>query len=224
MEIVIMKNFLAAALLLVSASGIAQAADPVFEDAPIAPVDVMTTHDWSGFYVGVHGGYGWGHGDTGIDDFDFDLDGGLVGAQLGYNFQTGPWVLGVETDIAYTWMEDSIDSPPFPEPATFTATLNWLGSTTGRVGYAMDRFLVYGKAGVAYGEHEIEISVPGPGVVEEETDWTVGWTAGVGAEYAFNEKLSGRLEYDYYDLGDAFDSDDYDFDAHVVKIGLNFNF
>jgi outer membrane immunogenic protein len=174
-----MKKFLLAGTALLALSGAATAADLTYEPAP-APVEPIVTEaafDWTGFYVGVHGGALFG-------DFTGDLDGlsgtgGLVGAQAGYNYQIDHWVIGVETDIAYSSLSDVAD-------------LDWLGKTTVRGGYAWDKFLVYAKGGVAYGDIKFA----------DESQWNVGWTAGAGVEYAFTNNLTAKLEYNYVDLGE----------------------
>jgi len=107
-----MKQYLLAGTALLALSGAACAADLTYEPAP-APVEPIVTEaafDWTSFYVGVHGG-------------------GLVGAQAGYNYQIDHWVIGVETDIAYSSLSDVAD-------------LDWLGKTTLRGGYAWDKFLL----------------------------------------------------------------------------------
>ena len=146
-----MRNILAAtsALLLLSAST-AFAADAV-EEVPEAPVAVDTLYDWSGIYIGAFGGYGWGNLDVdGLDD-GIDLDGGFAGAHIGYNFVAGAWVFGVELEFGWSGLSGDVEGLLLGAPAGVDADLNRLGSTTARVGYAMDNVLIYGKGGVAYG-------------------------------------------------------------------------
>ena len=201
-----MKKFLLAGAALLALSGAASAADLTYEPAP-APVEPIVTEaafNWTGFYVGVHGGALFG-------DFTGDLDGlsgtgGLIGAQAGYNYQIDHWVIGVETDIAYSSLSDVAD-------------LEWLGKTTVRGGYAWDKFLLYAKGGVAYGDIKFA----------DESQWNVGWTAGAGVEYAFTNNITAKLEYNYVDLGE---DDIGDFVPAVsggatgssVTAGLNFKF
>lgn len=200
-----MTKFLLAGVALIALTGAAAAADLTYEPAP-APEPIVTeaAFDWTGFYVGVHGG-------ALLGDFTGDLDGlsgtgGLFGAQAGYNYQIDQWVLGVETDLAYSSLSDIAD-------------LEWLGKTTVRAGYAWDKFLVYGRGGVAYGDVKFA----------DESQWAIGWTAGAGVEYAFTNNITARLEYNYVDLGEE-DLGDFDpaieggATGHAITAGLNFKF
>ena len=210
---------------LISASALAlgvtaaQAADLTYEPAPAPVVEAPAAFNWTGFYLGVHAGAALLDGDytDGAFGFSDDNTGFLGGVQAGYNWQFDNIVIGAQTDLAYTSAKISDDG--------FGAEnkLEWLGSTTARVGYAFDNFLVYGKGGVAYGQSKIEDAV----LAANDSQWHVGWTAGVGAEYAFTQNITGLLEYNYVDLG----SQDYlndavsaDLTTNVIKAGLNYKF
>ena len=180
--------------------------------------------DWSGFYVGLHGGYGWGRSqfDAPIDGTGtFDADGWLLGGLVGVNYQVGQTVFGLEADINWTDMNGSAACGAF----ACETDVPWLGTVRGRLGYAVDRFLPYVTGGVAFGK--VEANVPGIG---SDSDTRVGWTAGVGAEYAFTDRMSWKTEYLYVDLG-SFDcaacgvpTPDVDFKSHIVRTGLNLRF
>lgn len=217
-----MKNFLYAGVALVALTVTASAADLTYEPAP-APVAVAPVFDWTGFYVGVHGGGAWG---------DFNVEnvataGGstsaaLGGAQVGYNYQVDKWVFGIQTDLAYTGI--SQDSTIIPG-VNLNTKMNWLGSTTVRAGYAMDTWLFYAKGGVAYGEGEAKID----NFAYQNSNWHTGWTVGGGVEKAFTKNITGLLEYDYYDLGNAdyntpFGGVNAKFTNNVVKVGINYKF
>src|ERR1700712_410467 len=156
-----MKNLLLASVAVLAIGSTASPADLTYEPAPAAVGPVVSpVFDWNGFYVGVQGGAAFG-------DFTKDFDGinstgGLFGAQAGYNYQMDHWVVGVETDIAYSSLSDVAD-------------LDWLGKTTARVGYAFDNVLFYGRGGVAYGDLKYA----------NDSAWALGWTAGAGVEYGF---------------------------------------
>ncbi|MBB5753642.1 outer membrane protein [Prosthecomicrobium pneumaticum] len=208
-----MKKLLLAGAASLALTGAAAAADLTYEAPPaVAPAPVISSSvfNWSGFYAGVHGGWGWTTAD--VDSFgDVDGDGFLVGVQGGYNWQMDQFVFGLETDFSYADISGS--------EAGFDGDLNWLGTTTGRIGYAMDNVLVYAKGGVAYGEGEADSGVA------DESNWHVGWTAGAGLEYGFTQNVTGRLEYSYVDLGsENYLGTDVDFTTHIVKAGLNFKF
>jgi outer membrane immunogenic protein len=213
-----MKRFLLAGVALLAWSGAAAAADVAINEPIPAPAPVEPAgFDWNGFYAGVHGGVGWGGGTKDADFLD-SVSGGLFGVQLGYNHQVdNPWLVGFETDIAYSGLRDNAGD--------VALDLNWQGSTTARIGFAYDKWLFYGKGGVAYGD--IEASAAGVG---SDSQWAIGWTAGAGVEYGFTPNLTGRLEYDYVDLGSKTvlegtpSEADVGLTSNAVKAGLNYKF
>lgn len=187
---------------------------------------------WSGFYGGLHAGYGWGTTEwsqPGLTTGDMRMKGAVVGGQLGYNFQVQNFVAGIETDIAWSGIKAS-------EAATGCAatcdTKNlWLGTTRARVGVPMGpagAWLPYIAGGVAYGE----ISVSDTAAVTITRKKTqVGWTAGAGVEYMLAPAWSARLEYLYVDLGSFTtigDGTSPPFDvkyrSNIVRAGANFHF
>ena len=199
----------------------AQAADLTYEPAPVVAAAAPAAFNWTGFYLGVHAGAAIVDGDYNVDGFGFSDDntGFLGGVQAGYNWQFDNIVIGAQTDFAYTSAKISDDSVGAENK------LEWLGSTTARVGYAFDNLLVYGKGGVAYGQSKIQDTV----FNVDDSKWHTGWTAGVGAEYAFTQNITGLLEYNYVDLG----SQDYNLDGvgasadlttNAIKAGLNYKF
>jgi outer membrane immunogenic protein len=180
--------------------------------------------NWSGFYVGLHGGYGWGR-----SQFDapaagtgtFSANGWLFGGLAGVNYQAGQAVLGLEADINWTDLSGSAPCGAF----TCGTETPWLGTVRGRLGYAIDRFLPYITAGGAFGK--VEANVPGVG---SASDTRIGWTVGAGAEYAFAPNMSWKTEYLYVDLG-SFDcaacgapTPEVSFKSHIVRTGLNIRF
>ena len=135
------------------------------------------------------------------------------GAQAGYNFQSGPWVFGVEGDIEATGAEDTFAPWKFSNP--------WFGTIRGRAGYALNNILFYGTGGLAFGDLRGETF----GLAESHT--TAGWTAGVGAEFGFARNWSAKLEYLYVDLANSpFSitgaSNGYRFGT--VRVGVNYHF
>ncbi|MCX5576703.1 outer membrane protein [Kaistia terrae] len=206
----------------------AQAADLTYEAAPVAAAPAA--FNWTGFYLGVHAG-------AAITDFEFSSPqnlgpdfsdnntGFLGGVQAGYNWQFDNIVVGLQTDFAYTSAKVSLGDIGAGE---VEQKLEWLGSTTARIGYAFDNLLVYGKGGVAYGQSKFELPVGG-GLSLQDSQWHTGWTAGVGAEYAFTQNLTGLIEYNYVDLGSQdynflFANADVDLTSNVIKAGLNYKF
>lgn len=204
---------LAAGTAAVAISTSAFAADlPVYQAEPayVAPV----AYDWTGLYVGVNGGYVFGDSDFGLDP-----DGWMIGGTVGYNQQFGQWVAGIEADLAYTDVDDSVSVGV----ASASFDLDYLATVRGRIGYAWDRTLLYATGGVAFGRTSVRLD---NGVVAVRSrDTSVGWVVGAGVEYAFTDNWSAKAEYNYIDLGDVdAPGGDVDFNAHVVKVGLNYKF
>lgn len=162
---------------------------------------------WTGFYVGGHAGLMTGNtegtpklGDRELDRFfstDYDMNGGLFGGQVGYNYQFGLGVIGIEGSFAGSTAEGDGQSGVI---LTSQRELDWLATVTGRIGYAMGRSLVYAKGGVAWGELQTDVSIGGINILSgDETH--VGWTAGLGVEHALTDRVTVRVEYAHIDLG-----------------------
>jgi outer membrane immunogenic protein len=147
---------------------------------------------WTGFYLGLNGGGGWGRS---IWDRSgqFDLSGGVIGGTAGFNWQTGQVVLGIEGDV--DWSGVSGTTSTFC-PAGCTTRNDWLGTLRGRVGYAFDRFLPYLTGGLAAGD--IHGTTPG---FAGATQTNLGWTVGAGLEVAIAGNWSAKAEYLYVGLG-----------------------
>lgn len=198
---------------------------------PIAPLELP--FDWSGFYVGVNGGYGLGQGDATLVTNglpapvnlppnipgklnDLSTDAFLGGVQVGYNAQFGVWVFGLEGDIDYFNGNDkvSVDWPLGRN--SIEVEYNWLATARARAGYAYDRLLIYATGGVAFADidttyaYSRAIPFAGSGS-HSDSSTSVGWTAGLGAEYAFTSNWSVKIEGLYADFG----SDDAKFDQDV---------
>jgi len=218
--------------LMVLATGSASAADlprqmPVRAPAYFAP----PPYNWTGFYVGINGGGGWG-----TSKWDppfpgsFDVSGGVVGGTVGYNWQFGTWVAGVEGDLDWSNIKGSTTAGICVTPACEMRN-NYLGTVRGRMGYAFDRFLPYVTGGLAVGN--VKASSPGLTTVD---DTNAGWTAGAGVEFAVAGNVTAKVEYLYVDLGNVTcgigsacyggvtASNKADFTTNMVRGGLNFRF
>jgi outer membrane immunogenic protein len=157
---------------------------------------------WNGFYVGAHLGGVWSSA-TWTDPLSNLSDNPqpsafLGGAQVGVNWQTDSWVLGAEATISGMRLEGhAIDGAGFAH----TIRANYLVTTTGRLGYAFDRFLVYAKGGAAFTGEYNDVTIPRSlRVASTGTLTQVGATVGGGAEYMFDTNWSARLEYDFIDF------------------------
>ena len=198
-------TFALAAAVAFMATALAQAADIAARPPAQAYQPAMKSFDWTGFYIGINGGYGggrssWSDAAVGTDSNRFSTSGGTLGGQLGYNWQVGSAVLGVETDM--NWMNAKGSTGSGGVCATdgggsCQTQQSWLGTTRARIGYAFDRWLPYITGGVAYGD----IRATQPTGTSSSTK--TGWTAGAGVEYGITQNWSAKLEYLHADLGTA---------------------
>lgn len=220
----------------------AQAADVISEPTP-APVAERFAYDWSGPYIGIHGGIGGGKFDNsytietefGLDGFNISdrAFGAFGGAQIGYNYQLAPnWVAGVEADISASGIKaEHSESYLDGYSSRYAIEIDWFGTLRGRLGYAQDNVLFYGTGGGAYGRTAYSRS-NSDGRDEALADTNLGWTAGAGVEYGITDKVTLKTEYLYVDLGGlkatdlVFTGDRIEIDAafHTLKAGLNYNF
>jgi len=210
-----MKKILLSSVALLGLATGALAADLPSRRAPAPIIAAVPVFTWTGFYVGVNAGYGWNANDSitvGGLTFDLDDEGGFVGgAQAGYNYQIGSFVVGLEGDIQYADFggDDRFDFDGDGILDDDFNTSDWFGTVRARAGVAFDRSLIYATGGFAFADN------------------ATGWTVGGGLEYAFTNNLSAKVEGLYVSL----DQDDNNFlgidsDAEfgVVRAGLNFRF
>jgi outer membrane immunogenic protein len=206
-----------AALLGLGVATAASAADlPRKAPAYVAPVG----YNWTGFYLGVNAGYGWTS-----SDFGGDANGFVGGGQIGYNWQAlgSPLVLGIEADFQGA----DISTSTTIGAASVSAKANAFGTVRARIGYAWDRFMVYGTGGWAYTKSEI--SATGPGGSVSSSDWSSGYALGGGLEWAAWDRWSVKAEYLYVHSGDVnvtagpFTASG-DYNINVVRAGLNYRF
>lgn len=198
------KSLLASIVLVLSASSVVAAdlgpygrgrSTKDFGPAPrYAPA-----FTWSGFYLGLQAGYGWGTTDAATGTlggfnqaYSYDTSGALGGVHAGFNWQAQQIVLGLETDLELAGLDGSGIGTL---GSRHSSQIDWLGSFRGRIGFAADRTLFYLTGGLAYGD----ISTAGPDFTT--SDWRTGWTAGGGIEHAFAPNWTARIEYRYTDLG-----------------------
>lgn len=211
------RTGLAGALLLGAATA-AQAADMprMYKAQPlVAPLAA----DWTGFYIGINAGYGFGKSDWDAAGVSPEPSGVLAGVTVGYNFQTGLWLWGLEGDIDYSGMKgDEACGPGSCETKN-----TWLGTARARVGYTgWSNWLPYLTGGAAFGD--VKASSP----LGDGSETKIGWTAGAGVEYAMLPRWSVKVEYLYLDLGSVDCSgtcgDSVSFKANAVRAGLNYRF
>lgn len=180
-------------------------------------------YNWTGFYLGINGGGGWGTSawdSTG----DFNLSGGLIGGTIGYNWQGGGFIFGLEGDL--DWSNIKGTTAAFC-PLGCETSNSWLATVRGRLGLAIDRLLPYLTGGLAAGD--IRARTP---FLPGGTETNVGWTLGGGLELALMGNWTAKAEYLYVDLGEfncglacgVSVIDNVSFSSHVLRGGLNYRF
>jgi outer membrane immunogenic protein len=237
-----------AAASLLTASGFAADLDRM----PIKAAPVPPFFTWTGCYAGGWIGGGWGQKNladstgllalvTGFTAATLNIDGYLLGGQFGCDYQfASNWVLGLEGAVSGGAIRGStavaLPTGIAGDSASFKERTDFLTSVTGRVGYAFDRWLLYAKGGAAWaGDKYSAIGVfLGTPYDLEGLETRLGWTAGVGIEWAFSPYWSVTLEYDYYGFGShnitfidtnsgTTGPENIKQNLQVVKLGVNFH-
>jgi len=244
----IVSAALASALVATGAS----AADlPVYTKAPA----VAVVYDWTGYYIGTNVGYSFGRGTTdGTQTIGSlvapatvtpisgraDVNGFIGGGQLGYNWQQGQWVFGLEGDIQFSNERKSGDvctvagCPVGSTVFTRDYKLDWFGTARGRVGFLpAERILLYATGGLAYGNFSGSSSTL-PMNIGSWSKLNAGWTVGAGVEAALGANWSVKFEYLYMDLGNVGGSSaavglnqwvfNTKFTDNIARVGLNYKF
>ena len=223
-----MKKLALGLLLSFAVSGAAVAADmrmPVKAPPPI----VSPATNWSGFYIGAMGGYA---SESSSDDVivgvaaDPRMKGGFGGGTIGYNWQTGQFVFGLEADAAFA----SVNASATAFGVTAESEIQSLGTVRGRIGMAFDTVLLYATGGYAWADNKFSITIPPVSV--SESNFHHGWTVGAGVEWMFAPRWSVKFEYLYRD----FSSETYfagllppgvssgNIGFHSGQVGVNFHF
>lgn len=214
---------LAASLL----AGTALAADLPMSAAPPPPafVPVFT---WTGFYAGVQAGYSWekdrtkeyytyDRSFTGVE-FTYHPDTGFAGGHVGVNYQIGSYVFGVEGDVealrARGGFNDAGGRTPQDPGGVGRVTRDWQGSVRGRIGYAMDRLMIFATGGASFTEFDYNFYNPVLRAGEGTTKTRTGWTVGAGVNYAMTDNIVLGLEYRHTDWGN------FDYVARSAFLGL----
>ena len=193
----------------------ARAADlPIKPYQAPAPVVVQQVYNWTGFYVGVNGGYGWGNQDpfniitNRFDSFSTGLSGGAFGGTLGAQIQAGHVVMGLEADLDWANLKGStVASPTIGGVAlplvNATTNIDWESTVRARVGYANDNWLFYGTGGLALLGAKTSLTPVAGGTCGtillgcSGSNRQAGLVLGGGLEYGFTPNLSAKLEYLY---------------------------
>jgi outer membrane immunogenic protein len=231
-------TLIAAAAIVVAATGYALGADLPTPNLP--PPLLPAVYNWTGLYLGINGGFGtgnsnWSDGPVGTSGI-FPISGYLIGGTVGFNYQIGEYVFGIEGDGDWTNLSGNSGSTCGAITAVLTPPVScqtqsrWLATVRGRVGYAFDRILLYGTAGAAFGN--IQTGLNPPSTFDSSVE--AGWTVGAGLEFAFAQNWTAKVEYLFVDLpniscttvgncGGAAGSI-VSFNESVIRAGFNFKF
>ena len=194
-------------------SGSAFAADLPPSPPPRAPAvyvpAVLPVYNWSGFYIGINGGWGWASGTitdtvtsgplaglTGTSSGN--INGGIFGGQIGANYQIDYLALGIEGDWDWSGQQRT-DTFGCGVGCTVSENIKigWIATIRGRIGYAMDRVLLYATGGGAFTHTSDNVTATGIGTIFNASSTNPGWTIGAGAEWAFAQNWTARVEYLY---------------------------
>jgi opacity protein-like surface antigen len=238
-----MRRIVTTALSLLALEGAARAAD--LPPAPqLLPLEAEPV--WSGFYAGLNVGGGFGSSRNsfsiagfGLPSFNTPLTGVVGGGEAGYNWQTGPWVLGLEANFDGSGLRGSRTAPCLPPlcgalAATYSQNLAWFGTLRPRIGYAFGNWLFYATGGGALGEVGTNATAAlGSFIATDNRSQTRGgWTLGGGVEVEIARGWSAKIEYFYLDLGNRTTaylsippiSNTSRLDANVITAGVNYHF
>jgi outer membrane immunogenic protein len=204
-----MKKMILALILATTMAGTAAAADIQRGPAPYYSAAPTGSFNWTGPYAGVNLGYDWGK----ITNSVLSPSGVAGGLQGGYNWQSGQFVFGAETDLQITGADDTFAPYKFSNP--------WFGTLRGRAGFAYNNMLFYGTLGLAYGGLKGELA----GLSEDKTH--VGWAGGLGVEVGFMPNWSAKMEYLYMDLSNraySITGVTNGYEANMLRFGVNYHF
>jgi outer membrane immunogenic protein len=192
-------------LVALGAAAPAVAADLAARPYTKAPPMIAAIYDWSGFYIGINGGGGSSRNCWtlvgGLAEGCHDSTGGTVGGQVGYRWQTGPWVFGLEAQG--NWADFTGDNVSLFFANRNRTKIDAFGLFTGQVGYAWNNVLLYVKGGAAVTDNKYTVSDLAGVPVASASDTRWGGTVGVGLEYGFAPNWSFGVEYDHLFMGNA---------------------
>jgi outer membrane immunogenic protein len=197
------------AMLTLATTGLARAADlpavPYYQQAPIP----AAAYSWAGPYLGATLGYEWGN----VSNNNTRPAGVAGGIEGGYNWQRGAFVFGGEADLQLSGADDTISPFEFSNP--------WFGTIRGRGGVAFHNVMIYGTAGLSYGELRADTF----NLTESHT--MVGWVAGAGVEVGLTPRWSAKAEWLYLDFADrtfSVTGTNNGLGADLLRMGVNYHF
>jgi outer membrane immunogenic protein len=234
------RKTLLSSVVFMLATGASFAADMPSRVAPAPYLSPAPIYNWTGFYVGVNAGYGWGTQNPlsvlnqNFDRFDYSVKGGLFGGTIGAQIQAGHVVMGVEGDMAWSNVNGGANFRPgilgVPSPFVLSLRSNHtsLATLRTRVGYAMDNWLFYGTTGIALQPGTVKgATLPGAacgtlGLLPRCNGSTLhpGIAMGLGVEYGITQNWSAKAEYLFVVNVAGVSTEK----LNVVRLGLNYRF
>lgn len=224
-----MLRIVTAILLASTVSSAAMAADLVpFEGEQVAVPVESSAYDWSGLYLGVHGGYFWGEIENVTEDperIEGRIDGAFGGVQAGYRFQfANNFVLGAQISAPLIAEDQEGETSVVESSAEFQWSV--LGQL--HVGFAIDRWMVFATGGVGTGEVEVTRDIVGGATETQENDHML-YTAGFGVNYGITERVTTGVRWNHLWTSDerydfTFSTGDFEVDADTVTAVLEFKF
>lgn len=202
-----MRTIFGAALLLATV-GAAAAADFPANNYYTAPTP-LGAYSWAGPYLGANIGYQWGS----VSNNPTQPSGVAGGVEAGYNWQRGAFVFGGETDFELSGADDTVFPWQFSSP--------WFGTLRGRAGVAINNVLVFGTAGLAYGDLRADTAAL------TESHASIGFAAGAGVEVGLAPRWSAKAEWLYLDLADrsfSVTGTSNGLTANLLRLGVNYHF
>jgi outer membrane immunogenic protein len=221
-----MKKYLWTAALVIACTAGEFSAGAFAADMPVKAPPVAAPFNWSGFYFGAHGGYGWG--DNKFSDLvvsgTLEPSGGFGGVQIGYNSHFAPhWLIGGEFDFSAGDISDDLSKAGGNQ----RYKIDYFGTARTRFGYVQDRSLFYVTGGVAWMHDEARLFNGGPSTLSDQ--YSVGWVAGGGWEYMFDPRWSLKFEYLYASFDKTTDNAGgpvrkFDPSISLARVGINYRF
>ncbi len=220
---------------LIFAAAVAAATGASTPKVLAADPPIKTSLDWTGFYAGVHGGWGWGKTDISdpvntptLNPSEATFNGPLAGGQLGANWQYDNIVFGAELDGSWSFVRGNTARDQSIITSSTNNAVNYqaLATGTGRIGYAAGRWLAYAKGGAAWADMEITARFTPATTTYDRS--LFGGVAGAGIEVAFLRNVSAKVEYNYFFFPtdhlvylSPFTTSSFDHSVQVVKAGIN---